>query len=113
MKIGENTITEITSQVEGLTRSYQLNINDAFRKSGGQDFSITYTCKMSPDTHGIKVVTEIKFRPEPDVKDRASGVVDDDQLDLFPDAPKRKLVYPILRPWPKGSNPPRFKPVWQ
>lgn len=107
MKIDEKSIKEITGHVNSLTRLYRLQIEDAFNKFGSDPFKITYTSTLGPSKKGgIEISTEIKFRPEPDVKDKMSGNVDEDQMELFED----KKVIPFK---PKDRRGPVGNPQYK
>jgi len=102
VKLGEKTIEEIKGQVEGLTRAWLLNINDAFGKFGGEKFPINYKTLLDIGNNGsIKVKTEIKFRPEPDISDTASGNVDENQMGLFDKSDDKIIIsLPDFMPLP-------------
>lgn len=71
MKINEAVITQVKADVEGLFRSYQSNINEAYLAHGDK-FSVTFKALLEPakSGDGISIETEISFRPEPDIKEK-------------------------------------------
>lgn len=106
-RIGEKTIEEIADQIEGLTRAWLMNLNDAFKKFGAKKFPVNFKVTLDAGSNGTNhVSTEIKFRPEPDISDTASGSAEEDQLNLFE---VKFSVAPIKdRRGPVGRAP-RFK----
>ena len=105
MKIGEKVKEEIVRQVGRLLNNYQNEIDLAYLRAE-DSLNVTFTANLKPAAGtSIKVTTEIKFRPEPDVKDKTSGQVDENQMNIFE---KKKITRVIDRRGPVG-NPPRFR----
>ncbi|MBU2177675.1 MAG: hypothetical protein KJ556_21495, partial [Gammaproteobacteria bacterium] len=96
---------EIVDQVRKMLNNYQREIDMAYLKAE-DSLDVTFKANLKPDRGtSIKITTEIKFRPEPDIKDKTSGRVDESQMNIFE---KKKSVSVIDRRGPVG-NPPRFK----
>lgn len=80
MQIGEKTLKEGKSLLDGLIDKYREDINLAYLKAAGP-LTIDLKLKFSPDDGGNKIEAGISFVTDK-VKDSVSGKMDEDQMDL-------------------------------
>lgn len=82
-KLGAKTRGEIARQIKKLMDIHGGELNAAYIKHQDEKFSISLKANIERAGDDNKVVTGISFRPEPDMKDEETGVVCEDQMELF------------------------------
>jgi len=105
MTIGTETINYMTDQVKALLRDYRRALNKAYLEMGDDPLSIGVTIKATPAQGGTKIEVAINFITGR-IKDKTSGIINEDQLGMF-SKPKGRTY----RPPPRVGNSPRFKPL--
>jgi len=85
MKIGSKTISKMTELTTELYEVYADEIADAFSRFGNE-LKLNISIKLVADDGKISVDAGLGFIKDR-VKDSMSATVDEDQMDLFEDAP--------------------------
>lgn len=82
-KINEKVLREGLLMIETLLWKYATQIDDSYCKmDGGLDVKLVM--KLTPSEGGnVEINNFIDFKPEPNVKDKLTRLVDPEQMELF------------------------------
>ena len=102
-RIGQKTRDQVVDQVQHLLEDYKKELHEAYMNMGKDPLTVSLKAKISPDNRGNKVETNMSFVTG--VKDKITGSVNEDQMELFSNLKWKPRLPLTIYPRPRHGRP--------